>query len=102
MRAILRSLLMLLLACGPLAGCLTTTEAMKPKESPRAPTGLLANEKTAELQLTLAEELVRKGQGGAAIAELEKARENDPRLSAQVSRRLGVLYDLSGAPAKAM
>jgi Flp pilus assembly protein TadD len=96
--------LLFVLLCA-LAGCGVTSESLKPATA-RAP-GALAPEaeqlpdcKTAEVQLTLAENLVREGHVGAAIAYYEMARNNDPRLAARVARRLGVLYDLAGEPAR--
>jgi len=91
------------LACSPLAGCVTTGMALKPgpSEKPSDPEQL-PELKTAELQLTLAEEMIHQGQGVGAIVQLEKARQNDPRLNGRAARKLGVLYDLAGEPAKAL
>src|SRR5262249_42726060 len=45
----------------------------------------LDDRETAELCLTLAEELEKNGREVEAIAQYEKAREKDPRLSGRVS-----------------
>ena len=62
----------------------------------------LSPEKTAKLQMALAEEMVKKGDRGGAIAQYEKARTNDPSLDGRVSHRLGVLYDEIDEPARSL
>jgi tetratricopeptide (TPR) repeat protein len=104
MRSIVRFLAGAVAACGLVSGCLSPSTSLKPRldGGGEATADHLPSAKTAELQFALAEDLVKKGQGAAAILQFEKARQNDPRLSARAARRLGVLYDLVGEPAKSM
>jgi Tfp pilus assembly protein PilF len=78
---------------------------VKPAESAAGTPGApqeLASKPAAQLHITMAEELEKKGQDGDAIAYYEKARSLDITLSDRASRRLAVLYDRVDEQAKAM
>ena len=102
-------MLLVCLACAGLSGCMTipstAPNVAAPTEMSARPGGDVAElpaAKTAKLEMALAEEMVKKGDRGGAIAQFEKARANDPSLDARAAHQLGILYDQIDQPARAL
>jgi Flp pilus assembly protein TadD len=93
---------------GSSVGCLSTS-AVNSSFKPETPLGngsigkdkKLADKDTAEIQLSIAEELDKNGYLADAADRYEKARQLDPKMK-QVCRRLAVIYDKTGNERKAL
>lgn len=90
------------------SGCLTVSSTNTPfKPETALGNGSIGKDKklpdkdTAEIQLSIAEELDKNGYLADAADRYEKARQLDPKLK-QVSRKLALLYDKMGDERKAL
>jgi len=86
-------------ANGRLGRPVTTTVQCPPPAGGSASSELTPSQ-AAQLCLTTAEALEKKGYAAEAIRQYENARKHDPQMRS-VSRRLAVLYDLQGDPRQA-
>lgn len=85
-----------------MTGFPASTDSSAAANAAAPPPRELPPDETSRVCMTTADELVRGGSEADAIPLYEKARQVNPKLQAQVSRRLAVLYDRQGQWSKAL